>query len=129
MHKAVQRVLGIVFLSAALFRIFNYPAAELEMSSLGLPALTAVLVIAIELTVAACFLTNRFVKVASLAAAIFLVVPISISLFLHSKTIYSELPALFVFNATATDVVLHVMFLILAVLIFAAERKNGRGFP
>lgn len=125
MNKAVQILLGIVFLSAALFRIWNYPAAEQELSCMGLPGSASILVILIELAIAVCFLTHRCVKYASLAAAIFLTVPISISFILCSEAICSQLSDLFVFNATATDVVLHIVFLVLAVLIFITERNKG----
>lgn len=125
MNKAVQILLGIIFLSAALFRTFNYPAAKLELSNMGIPGPASILVILIELTIAACFLTHRFVKYASLAAAVFLTVPIGISVFLYPEDIYSQLSDLFVFNATATDVVLHIVFFVLVVLIFITERNKG----
>lgn len=119
--------LGIIFLSAGLFRIFDYPAAQLEVNGLQLPIAASVLVIILELAIAICFLTNRYVKYASLVAALFLMVPISISFFLYSEMLYSQFSDLFVFNATATDVVLHLVFLVLVVLIFVTERKKGDG--
>ena len=127
MNKAIQMFLGIIFLSAGLFRIFNYPAAQLEVNGLRLPVVASVLVITLELVISICFLANRFVKYASLVAALFLAVPISISFFLYPDILYSQLSELFVFNATATDVFLHLMFLILVVLIFVTERKKGGG--
>jgi len=84
-------------------------------------------VIAIELAVAASFLTNRFVKYASLTAALFLAVPISLSIVLYPKAIYSQLSDLFVFDATATDMILHVVFLVLVVLILVTKLKKGDG--
>ena len=125
MNKVVQIFLGAVFLSAALFRICNYPAAKLEVGNLGLPDWTSALVIILELAIAASFLTNAFVKHASLMALVFLAAPICLGVFLYWQELYSQLPNLFVFNASATDILLHMVFLTLLVLIYITERAKG----
>jgi uncharacterized membrane protein YphA (DoxX/SURF4 family) len=121
MYSVIRILLGLVFLSAALFRILNYAAAEQEISRLALPSWTPLLVILLELAIAAAFLTNRFVRHASLTASIFLAAPIGLSILLYSRELFIGLHELFVFNATPTDIFLHVVFLILLILIFMAE--------
>jgi hypothetical protein len=44
---------------------------------------------------------------------------------LHSRELYAQLHTLFVFNATATDMLLHLVFLILLVLIYINQGKEG----
>jgi uncharacterized membrane protein YphA (DoxX/SURF4 family) len=124
MSKAAQIGLGIAFLSAALFRIFNFPAAQREMGSLSLPGGASVIVILFELVIAASFLSNRFVKPAALLAAVFLAVPIGLSLTLYARDLCSQLADLFTFDATVTDIVLHLIFLVLLVFIYIAEREK-----
>lgn len=116
-------MLGIVFLSASLFRMFNPAAAILEVNGLGLSGWTAVPVIVVELAIAVSFLTNRFVRHAALVAVVYLAAPICLSIARFPRELYSQLGDLFVFDATATDVVLHLVFLYL-LLMLCRERTD-----
>jgi uncharacterized membrane protein YphA (DoxX/SURF4 family) len=120
-YGGIRILLGIVFLSAAVFRIFNLQEAQLEMSNMKLPAWSSFLVIAIELAIAVSFLTNRCVKRIALGASIFLAAAISLGCILHPKELYAQLSELFVFDITVTDVVLHLVFLYLLILICRKE--------
>jgi uncharacterized membrane protein YphA (DoxX/SURF4 family) len=92
---------------------------------MGLPGWAPFFVIALELTIATAFLLNRFVRHASLVAAVFLSATLVLGCSLNADRIRSQLAELFVFNATATDVFLHAVFLILVLLILLSSFKTG----
>ena len=123
--QAIRIFIGLVFLSAAVFRIFSFPTAELEISSLGLPGWAPFFVIALELVIAIALLTNRYVKHALLVTSVFLVSTIVLGCSLDADRIRSQLAELFVFNATPTDVFLHAVFLILVLLLLISSFKMG----
>lgn len=110
--------LGIVFLFAALYRIFNYPAAVEELNVLQLSTLFIIPIISLEIIFGLLLLLNRFVKGVAVASIIFLASAITWGFVVNGSAIISGISKLFVFNPDATDILLHLIYMIILILIF-----------
>lgn len=114
--------LALVFLSAGLFRLFNYSGAGSEFSLLNLPISTIWLVIIFEIGAGTCLLINKFVKIVYYLLLIFIIFALIWAFVISGPTIAKQFGELFVFNLNPTDIFLHfVFFLIIITLLF---KKN-----
>ena len=111
-------ILGVVFLAAAVFRIFSYQSALSEMAALNLPSFLAIPIIIFELLVAVSLLSNRFVKISSCAAAIFIGITLLQGIVVGGRKLLLNMGELFVFNPTPTDIFLHLIYLVLFVFVW-----------
>ena len=116
---------GFVFLSAAVFRVFNPAAAAHEMIRLHLPAGVSWAIVVFEIAVAMMFLLNVRVRLAALATILFLCGAIALALAIYWKEVFAAMHELFVFNPTPTDILLHVMYVLFLVLLVRGLRDTG----
>ncbi len=117
-------LLALVFLSAGLFRIFNYVGAGDEFVALHLPAATVWLVIIFELGAGACLLMNRFLNLVYGSLLIFITIALGLALTLYGATIVSQLGELFVFDLNPTDLFLHFVFLLIIISLLLKKNQQ-----
>lgn len=118
--------MGVVFLSAALYRIFNYEAAVTEFTNLKLPLFLIPATILLETIIGILFIIKRYIKYASMVASIFLLIAIIIGTFSNFTNITKQIHELFVFDANPTDILLHVLYIgiLLGIYTFYASDKE-----
>lgn len=116
--------IGLVFLSAAIYRIFNYNVGLKEFNQLGIPIFFLPFVILLEIILGLFFLLNKKVFYASLSSIIFLTIAIIIGFFSNFKIIIENISELFVFNATPTNIWLHILYIILLWIILIEYKNN-----
>jgi len=116
--------LGLVFLSAGVFRIFNPGLAETEMISLHFPVFFSWVVIVLEIVGGLCLLFNRYVKKTLILFSVFLVVASILALVTSGKELVSNLSELFIYNLNPTDFFLHVTFLIIIITLLLNYKKK-----
>jgi uncharacterized membrane protein YphA (DoxX/SURF4 family) len=121
--KVVRIILGCVFLLAALFRIFNNANATSEVLALGMPSFFTWIIVIFELLVSGCLIFNKYVKIALYGVIVFLVIAIITALIVNGTAVFASIGELFVFNATPTDILLHIMYIILAVILLTGQRR------
>ncbi|MCK5283797.1 MAG: DoxX family protein [Nanoarchaeota archaeon] len=115
--------LGLVFLSAGVYRILNFDAAIAEMAALNMPDFIAPIMIMFEIVMGILFLLSKGVKIAAVLSAIFLISAVIIGFIVNGSRIFSSLGELFVFNANPTDISLHLIYLALLLYIFVKYKK------
>ncbi len=113
-ERFLQIFLGVVFLSAGIYRLFHWQLATLEFSLLQLPYpwLTAG-VIAFEIVGGLFLITNRWPKITLLAFTAFLGTALIYAYLLMGQNLVQYSAELFVFNLTPTDFVLHFTYLVM----------------
>ncbi|NLZ74702.1 DoxX family protein [Candidatus Falkowbacteria bacterium] len=114
--------LAFVFLTAGLFRIFNYDLAIAEFSFLRMPVFLCPLVIIFEIGAGIFLLFNKYVKQVYLALIVFLIFVLSLALVIRGEAMIASAGELFVFDLTATDWFLHFVFLLIAVMLLAKKK-------
>ncbi|MEW5897100.1 MAG: DoxX family protein [Nanoarchaeota archaeon] len=127
---ALRILMGVIFLSAGMYRLFNYAAGIKELTALNFPAfsiapLTALLII-FEIACGLMLLFNRYVKIVLSALVLFLAVAIGTALASNGAAIILQAGELFVFNANATDVMLHIVFLVILVVLLMQYWKDEK---
>ena len=118
----IRLAAGGVFLSAAIFRIFQHSEAEAEVTRLHLPALASPAIVVFEIAVALMFFLNIRVRLAALATILFLCGAITLALVFYWKPIMASMHELFVFTPNPTDILLHVMYVLFLLLLLRRER-------
>lgn len=119
--------LGIIFLSAGIYRIFNWQSAILEVSNLGLPfpSIISAFVVILEIIGALALLFNIQTKKALYVFSAFLGAALLWSLATSWQTLISGAGVLFTFNSNSTDFFLHFTYLIILLyLIFQIKNKK-----
>jgi len=114
--------LALVFLTAGLFRVFNYDLAIAEFSFLRMPVFLCLLVIIFEIGAGIFLLFNKYVKQVYLALIVFLIFVLSLALVIRGEAMIASAGELFVFDLTATDWFLHFVFLLIAVILLAKKK-------
>ena len=114
--------LALVFLTAGLFRVFNYDLAIAEFSFLRMPVFLCPLVIIFEIGAGIFLLFNKYVKQVYLALIVFLIFVLSLALVIRGEAMIASAGELFVFDLTATDWFLHFVFLLIAVMLLAKKK-------
>jgi len=110
-------VMGIIFLSAAIFRIFNYTLAKEELINLNLPLEILPVIILLEIMIGTLFIINKKIRFATITTIIFLSLAIVSVFILNFNKIINSIPQLMIFRADATDVFLHVVYVFLLIII------------
>jgi len=111
-------LMGVVFCSAGLFRLFVPQAALDEMANLGLPVLLVFPITAFEIVLGLFLILNRYVKYTAGALVLFLAVALIKGMIAGGWGLFSLAGELFVFNVTPTDIFLHLVFLIILLYLF-----------
>ncbi len=114
--------LAFVFLTAGVFRIFNYNMAVSEFFVLGMPIFLCPLMIIFEIGAGIGLLFNKFVKYIYSALIVFILFALVVALVVNGKEIISRAGELFVFNLTPTDWLLHFVFLLIAAILFIKKK-------
>tara|TARA_B100000945_G_scaffold281373_2_gene249037 strand:+ start:301 stop:681 length:381 start_codon:yes stop_codon:yes gene_type:complete len=111
-----QMCLGFVFLFAALFRILWPSIAALEMKTLGLPLIITNFIIFFEIICGLSLIFNIYVKYSLLFLISAMIYAIIFSIYQFPEIIFN-ISELFIFNPTPTDILLHLIYLILMIFI------------
>ena len=114
--------LGIVFLSAALYRIIKPDAGITEFTELGIPVYFLYLTIVFEIIVGVLFIIGKKIKLASVLTIIFLSGAILLSIITNFSNLVMNLGEIFVFNPTPTDILLHFVYIIALVYVFKMQK-------
>jgi uncharacterized membrane protein YphA (DoxX/SURF4 family) len=116
--------LGLVFISAGVYRIFNWQSAALELSRLNLSsAYLSAFIIALEIIGGLFLIFNIQAKKVLLVFIIFIVFALISAFFAAGRDIISKFGELFIFSSTPTDVFLHFTYLI--ILVYLLSKKEN----
>lgn len=118
-------MMGGVFVSAGLFRLFVPQAALDEMVNLSLPAILVFPITAFEIAMGFSLILNRYIKYTSAALIIFLFIALVKGLVIGGGGLWLSAGELFVFNTTPTDVFMHLVFLVVLVFLFLLAISKG----
>lgn len=114
----LRLLMALIFLSAAIFRIFNIEAARSELLELSLPQILVWPLITLELIGGLCLLLDYQSKKAAIILSLFLFFALTQALFVNYQVILKQLPELFVFKANALDWFLHLVFIFILLSLF-----------
>lgn len=115
--------LGVVFLSAGIFRVFNPLLAQDELQNLKLTGFLTYFLIVFEILAGLLLLSKKYLKAVYMALVFFLVFALINALVVNGKNIIDSAYELFVFNANPTDFLLHFIFLLILIVLIK-ELKN-----
>jgi len=112
--------LGLTFLSAGIYRIFNWHQAVLEFSRFGISSAYYLIILMIILEVAGGLLLilNIRTKEILLAFIVFIIIALISAFLVNGREIVSGLGELFTFNPSPTDSFLHFTYLIILIYLF-----------
>lgn len=117
--------LGIIFLSAGIYRIFNWPKAVIEFEALNLNSVyLIVLITGLEIVGGLLLLLNIKTKKVFLVFAVIMALAIINAFLAGGKNIILQSGELFAFDLTPTDVFLHTTYLI--ILIYLLTNKTSK---
>jgi len=118
--------LGLVFLSAGLYRVLNWHEVTLEFSNLKLNSLyLPILIIILEIGAGIFLILNIKLKESLLVLIIFLIFTLIWTLVIFGKDLISKSSELFTFQTTPTDFFLHLSYLVILIYLFSvAKIKN-----
>jgi len=114
----LRLLMALIFLSAAIFRIFNIEAARSELLELSLPQILVWPLITLELIGGLCLLLDYQSKKVAIILSCFLFFALIQALFVNYQVILKQLPELFVFKANALDWFLHLVFIFILLSLF-----------
>lgn len=117
--------LGLTFLSAGIYRIFNWQQAVIEFSRFGLGSAyyLIVLMIILEIVGGLMLIFDVKTKEILLIFIIFIIISLISALLVNGNNILSGLGELFTFDLTPTDLFLHFTYLIILVYLFRERDK------
>ena len=115
-------LIGLVFLSAGIFRIFNVGEAAGEIKLLNLSSLLAWPLIIFEVAGGLALIFRKYFKIVTAIFIIFLLIVLINAIFLDGAHLFYEASELFVFSLNSTDFFLHFVFLII-LISFLMKKK------
>ena len=119
-------LMGLIFLSAGLYRILNPASAHNELISLGLPTFITWVIIILEIGGGLLLLFNKYTKQSSITFIIFLGIALGVAVKENINGIIENFQELFIFNPNPTDVFLHLIFIfILFQIVYANNKKQA----
>lgn len=124
--RLLQIFLGIVFIAAGLYRIFNFSLAEQELLVLSLPVFLVIPLVLFEVIGGVLLVLDRYTKQLIYAFTSFLILAVIIAFITNFSTIITGFKDLFFFNPTATDVFLHLTYIFMLVVLLVSIKKNGK---
>ena len=120
--------LSIVFISASVYRIFNFNAGIIEFDRFGFlteySAFFVFFIITLELFIAVFMLLERYQKYSLKAGLVFLSVPILISFVKFPQESFSNLDVLFTFKIEPTSLLLHIMYMLIMFVMLLNINKT-----
>ena len=117
-------VMGLNFLTAAIFRTFNFGFAKTEVNSLLLPWFFALVVIGVEYICGIMFLMNKKPKAVAGVLIGFLILATILGTIAYGPIqLLKDSGELFVYNLDPTDIYMHITYLVVLVYMFF-ELKN-----
>jgi uncharacterized membrane protein YphA (DoxX/SURF4 family) len=124
-NNLLRLFLGLTFLSAGIFRVFNWNAAVIEFSGLNLSTANylIVLIIALEIIGGLLLILNIKIKEVLLIFSSFIVIAIIIAFMANGNNIIANYKELFTFTPSPTDTFLHFTYLI--ILIYLINKKES----
>ncbi len=114
--------LALVFLSAGIFRVINPEIAKLEFFYLKLPENLSILTTIFEIITGLGLLFNKGTKLVYGALIAFLMFVLSWALAIDGKNLLASSDELFIFNLNPTDLFLHFVFLLLALVLIIKKK-------
>jgi len=114
--------LGLIFLTAGVFRIFHPEIANLEFTKLQLPAMLSPLMIFFEIGAGLLLIINRFTRAVYYLLLLFMIIVLIWALILDGRQLFMSAGELFVFNLNPTDFFLHFTFLIIIVTLLRLKK-------
>ena len=118
--------LGIVFISAAIFRIINFSSGMAEMQALGLPGLSSIIIILLEIASGLLLILNKYIRIAVSVLVVVLTIGVIVALVTNFHNIMINFKELFVLDATPTDIVYHIALIVglVQLFFFCNEKKK-----
>ncbi len=121
----LRMFLGLIFLSAGIFRILNWQQATLEFSMLGINyAGLIVFTIAMEIIAGLLLIFNIETKKVLLALIIFLTTALLWVLMISGQNLINGIKELFFLDATPTDWFLHFTYLIVIIFLLLNLKRE-----
>jgi uncharacterized membrane protein YphA (DoxX/SURF4 family) len=121
----VLRILmGLVFLSAGVYRIFFPVQAAQEMIDLHLPVILTWLIVILEILGGLFLLSGKFQRTVNMVMIIFLCLAIINVMVLKGREIIASVGRLFVFTPEPVSIFLHLVFIIILFVLFLSGRKR-----
>jgi len=123
MNKLLYRIIfALIFLGAGIYRLLNPNESFHEMEMLGLPNYPAYLIIGFEILCGIFLLLGKKLNLVYLSLASFLTIALLWGLISNFTMIIDTSTQLFIFNTTATDMMLHLMYLIVIIIILKKQK-------
>ena len=118
--------LGLVFLSAGLFRIFNWQKGIIEFSELHLPFAAYLLffTVCLEIIGGLMLIFNIKTKEALLVFVVFIILALLQALIFSFGQIQNTAAELFFFKANSVDLFLHFTYLIILFCLFSLQKRE-----
>jgi len=117
--------LGLVFLSAGIYRIFNWQSAISEISNLNIifPSIISAIVVILEIIGGIFLIFNIQTKKTLLTFVTFLAITLFWTLIISWKSLINNAGILFTFRANPTDFFLHFTYLIILIYLLYNKEK------
>ena len=116
--------IGLVFLSAGIYRIFFFQSAVSEFNSMGTPIFFLFVAIIVEIGAGLLLILNRQVIVAAATMILFLLIALVISFINAGKSFFENASELFSLTPTPDDIFLHITYLIILVVLLLYSLKK-----
>ena len=122
--KILRIFLGLVFLSAGIFRIFNLNMALVEMNNLHLSTMLTWPIIGLEIIGGTLLIINKQIKKTLIVLLAFLSLALAWGLFVNGQDIIGQAKELFIYTLNSTDFFLHVTFLVIILSLLLFHKKQ-----
>jgi uncharacterized membrane protein YphA (DoxX/SURF4 family) len=119
----IRIFLALVFLTAGIFRIFNFEIAVFEFAKLHLFSWLSWPTIILEIGAGLSLLFNKYTKYTYRLLVLFLIFVLSWALLIDGGNLLKAAGELFIFNLNPTDFFLHFVFLLLIVVSLLNKNK------
>lgn len=117
--------MGLIFLSAGLFRIFNWQQAILEFSMLGINYTWLIIfTIVLEIIAGLLLIFDIEIKKVLLVLIAFLAATLLWALMIYGRSLIDNANELFSLDATPTDWFLHFTYLIIMAYLFLNLKRK-----
>lgn len=117
--------IGLIFLSAGIYRIFNWQQANIEFSALKLNSVYLIALAMILEIVGGLFLIfNIKTKKVLLAFVIFIILALISAVLGAGKDLIAKSSELFVFDLTPTDFFLHFTYLVIIIYLLGKKENS-----
>ncbi len=125
-NNLLRLFLGITFLSAGIYRIFNWNQAVIEFSRLNLDGAyyLILLIILLEVVGGLLLIFNIKTKEVLLTFSVFITIALITAFMADGQNIISNFKELFIFTPSPTDTFLHFTYLVIIISLLGSIRKN-----